>query len=104
MVPQNGWFIREIPIKMDDLGVPLFLETPICHESCRLYRVFGVLSACQVFIVTLGQTLLLPLQMFGLRSLLPRELTRLKRVKSYIKNNLTNLWHFENSGKIEKTI
>lgn len=31
-IPQNGWFRK--PIKIDDLGIPLFLGTSIYHGSC----------------------------------------------------------------------
>ena len=36
VIPQNGWFIMENPIKMYDLGVPLFLETPKYGEKVEM--------------------------------------------------------------------
>ena len=40
-VPQNGWFIMENPIKMDYLGVPLFLETSKCMHQVLGIRILG---------------------------------------------------------------
>ena len=38
-VPQNGWFIMENHIKMDDLGVPLFSETSKCLLFSGISRI-----------------------------------------------------------------
>ena len=47
-IPQNGWFTMVNPIKMDDLGVPLFSETPTCWflfgNFCCTCRYVSLLS------------------------------------------------------------
>ena len=45
-VPQNGWFTMVKPYSMDDLGVPLFLETPI-YTYILLVKFYGKMYICK---------------------------------------------------------
>ena len=53
---QNGWFIVENPIKMDDLGVPLFLETPESTTLCKLRHSKSSGACCQWQVAVKGHS------------------------------------------------
>ena len=60
-VPQNRWFIsfiRKKPIKLDDLGVPLFLETSIC--VCIYVYQLQLFGSKVILAATHEQALLFP--------------------------------------------
>ena len=45
--PKNSWFLREDPIKMDDLGVPPFMETHMETTICEIEYAVCQHAVCQ---------------------------------------------------------
>ena len=50
----------ENPIKTDDLGVPLFLETPKSLVHCPLYPITALLNLDSLKVVQFGRHAVLP--------------------------------------------